>query len=62
MKNFKNNYKNIKFRILPISNTKQIEILWARAKKLELNKINKDQNKYHKPINISYKNSKYIKN
>ena len=62
MKNFKNNYKNIKFRVSPIPNNKKVYLLWERVIELELNKINNDQNKYHKPINISYKNRKYIKN
>ncbi len=60
--NSKYNYKNIKFRVLPIFNNKKIDLLRARIKKLELNKINNDQNKYRKPINISYKNRKYINN
>ena len=63
MRNSKNNYKNIKFRVLPIPNNKKVYLLWERVIELELNKINNnDQNKYCKPINISYKNRKYINN
>jgi hypothetical protein len=62
MRNSKNNYKNIKFRVLPIPNNKKVYLLWERVIELELNKINNDQNKYRKPINISYKNRKYINN